>query len=43
MAGTGSAYPALLAQALYRGAIDHGLSEDVARRTVTGVVVHAVS
>lgn len=41
LTGTGPAYPALLAQTLYRDALQHGLPEDIARRAVTGVVVHA--
>ncbi|MGO2770561.1 pyrroline-5-carboxylate reductase dimerization domain-containing protein [Pseudomonas sp. Y136_2_1_1] len=41
LSGTGPSYPALLAKALYDGAIAQGLSETVARRAVTGVVVHA--
>lgn len=39
--GTGPAYPALLAAAMMRDAIAHGLSSDVARRAVIGLMVGA--
>jgi pyrroline-5-carboxylate reductase len=41
LSGTGPAYPALLAQALYHDALAHGVPEHIARRAVNGVVVHA--
>lgn len=37
--GTGPAYPALLAAAMMQDAIAHGLSRDVARRAVIGLLV----
>ena len=41
LTGTGPSYPALLAQALYNDAIEHGLSDALARRAAMGVVVNA--
>ncbi len=38
LSGTGPSYPALLAQALYNGAVEFGLAPRVARRAVNGVV-----
>lgn len=37
--GTGPAYPALLAAALIRDAVAHGISEPVARRAAVGILV----
>lgn len=39
--GTGPAYPALLATAMMRDAIAHGLPETMARRAVVGVLIGA--
>jgi len=39
--GTGPAYPALLATAMMRDAIAHGLPESMARRAVVGVLIGA--
>lgn len=41
LTGTGPAYPALLALAMYRSARSHGLDEDVAVRAVNGMFVGA--
>ena len=37
--GTGPAYPALLAAALTRDAVAHGIPEDVARRAALGILI----
>ncbi len=37
--GTGPAYPALLATAMMRDAVAHGLTPEVARRAVTGLLI----
>jgi pyrroline-5-carboxylate reductase len=39
LSGTGPAYPALLAAAMMRDAVAHGLPPDVARRAVVGLLV----
>jgi pyrroline-5-carboxylate reductase len=39
--GTGPAYPALLATAMMRDAVAHGLPESVARRAVVGLLIGA--
>ena len=39
LSGTGPAYPALLAVALIRDAVAHGLPPEVARRAVTALLV----
>ena len=39
--GTGPAYPALLATALIRDAVAHGLPEAVARRAAVGILIGA--
>ncbi|MBO9112692.1 MULTISPECIES: pyrroline-5-carboxylate reductase dimerization domain-containing protein [Rhizobium/Agrobacterium group] len=41
LTGTGPAYPALLAVAMYRSALSHGLNENVAMRAVNGMLVGA--
>lgn len=37
--GTGPAYPALLATAMIRDAVAHGIPEDVARRAAVGILI----
>jgi pyrroline-5-carboxylate reductase len=41
LAGSGPAFPALLASAMMRDAVSHGVSQDIARRAVTGVLIGA--
>lgn len=41
MTGSGAAFPALLAQALFKHALDQGLPADFARRAAKGVVIDA--
>lgn len=41
LVGTGPGYPALLARALFKNALEQGIDERIARRAVLGVVVRA--
>lgn len=39
LSGTGPAYPALLAAALIRDAVDHGIPPEIARRAAVGILI----